>query len=167
MAALFLNDFFGIRIEKYYGAIIMKAICCAVDILEDSKGKRGEIKMENVAMVVGAVVGIAILLFLHYKKSMKWKWSVILGYVGFSLVMTLLYTAMGKGISSFSDVIALFFLWIAIPVLALLVVFFVIGFIMNALGISGGSKKSNETELERMQREQMIRESNEKYRPRL
>lgn len=46
-------------------------------------------------------------------------------------------------------------------------IFFVIGIIMNELGLGGKKKEKKETELERMQREQMIREASERYRPRL
>lgn len=38
---------------------------------------------------------------------------------------------------------------------------------MDFLGLGGKKKENQETELERMQREQMIREANERYRPRL
>lgn len=123
-------------------------------------------EMKNVAMIVGAVIGIAILLFLHYKKGMKWKWSVILGYAGFSFVMDVFYTMAGH-ISGPLEFVEAFFMILSIPVLLLFVFFFVIGLIMDALGLNGGRKEKKETELERMQREQRIREASEKFRPRL
>ncbi len=45
--------------------------------------------------------------------------------------------------------------------------FFAIGAVLDFLGLGGKKKKKQETELERMQREQMIREANERFRPHL
>ncbi|WP_294160170.1 hypothetical protein [uncultured Selenomonas sp.] len=49
----------------------------------------------------------------------------------------------------------------------LFMLFFAIGAVLDFLGLGGKKKKKQETELERMQREQMIREANERFRPHL
>ena len=120
--------------------------------------------MENYFGYVLFALGIVIMFLLHYKKGMKWKWSIILGYTAFAFMMTIF---MGVMDGTTDGLFQVFLMILAMPLILLFMLFFAIGAVLDFLGLGGKKKEKQETELERMQREQMIREANERYRPRL
>ena len=56
--------------------------------------------MENYFGYVLFALGIVIMFLLHYKKGMKWKWSIILGYTAFAFMMTIFMGVMAMTMST-------------------------------------------------------------------
>lgn len=100
--------------------------------------------------------------------DLHWLWIVRCGchhHVYAALQESLAWAVTGEA-TDLSEFGLLFLMVLAMPLIIIFLVFFAIGIAMDALGF-GKQEKKKETELERLTREQMLREHNEKYRPRL
>ena len=106
--------------------------------------------MENYFGYVLFALGIVIMFLLHYKKGMKWKWSIILGYTAFAFMMTIFMGAMDGTTDGLFQV---FLMILAMPLILLFMLFFAIGAVLDLPSILSPGSMIGEIDLKQIFKE--------------